>query len=144
MCVCVCGLENLNQLGNFIPETPVRRGHADKGLACRFCGVLRVKRVDLHAFVGRAAKDGPSRFVGVHNKRRGRRLRAARRATEKNLGHRNPIVDKMFSKNENTFKPRRNPRQHKGLPGTGKTAPTSKRAEPLGQTSQAPMYKGSR
>jgi hypothetical protein len=73
VCVCVCvKSENFNQLGNLIPILPVRRGHAYKGLASRFCGVLRIKRVNLQAFVGRAAKDRPSRFVGVHNKRRGR------------------------------------------------------------------------
>jgi hypothetical protein len=70
-------------------------------------------------------------------------LSALRRATERNLNHRIPIDKKKFLKNENTFKTSREPRKYKGKLSTGKAAPTSKRAEPLGQTSQAPMYKGS-
>jgi hypothetical protein len=45
---------------------------------------------------------------------------ALRLATEKTLQHENPIGEKKFTKNEDTFKTSRKRRKQKGLPATGK------------------------
>ena len=58
--------------------------------------MLRVKRVNLQAFGKRAAENGPSRFIGMHDKVRGWELRALRRATGPNLGHAPEIGDNFF------------------------------------------------
>jgi len=50
------------------------------------------------------------------------------RLTEENLKHRIPFDKKMFTKSENTFKPSRKRRKHKGLLRTIKATSTSKRA----------------
>ena len=58
---------------------------------------------------------------------------ALRLATEKNLKHGIPFDKKMFTNNENTFKPSHKPRKYRGLPMTRKATSTSKRAVPQGK-----------
>lgn len=60
-------------------------------------------------------------------------LRAARRATEGNIRNPITIVDKMFPKNENTFKPSHKPSKHKGFPSRTESQNRSKTAREASQ-----------
>jgi len=120
VCVCESKSGKLDKFRDLVPIVALRGGHANECLAGRQGFMFRGEGVSGHALIGRTAGNNPSGLRYGRHSVLGQELRAARRPTEKNLHHENPIGEKKFTKSENSFKTSHKPRKYKGLPSHGK------------------------